>query len=656
MTIERKLLSTSPSGDAPNVAEVFSAFLYKAGSAERKVNGIDLSGEGGMVWTKSRTSTSNHRIQDTVRGTSASGHYKNITPNSSGAEGTQGGITTFHNNGYSLDNSSSVTDWNNGSNNYVSWTFRKKEKFFDVLNYTGNGASSRAISHGLGSTPAFIWIKATSGSDHWYCYHTSLGFSKNLKLNTVDPQDSYPPVSATSDTTFTLSGSNNSGTPYVAYLFADNSSELADNQMIKCGIYTGTGASVGATVNLGWEPQFVMVKAATGGGSWAMFDTMRGIPYGSDNVTLFANTTAADQVAANWLELNSTGFKIFNGNYGNGNTNNVNYIYMAIRAPMMKAPEAATDVFKPLARTGTGGTASVTGVGFPFDAVISKPTSNAGNAAMFNRLSGPLNVLLPNNADPETARAGSLTSFDQDGFSVGSDGENLVNANNYTYIYHMLKRAKGFMDVVAYSGNGTAGRTLTHSLGVVPEMIWTKNRNTNGTHWAVYHKGHNGGSSPQNYYTTLNNASGDATDSDLWNNTAPSSTLFTVGANEKVNTNSANFIGYLFATLAGISKVGSYSGNAANNHVINCGFSAGARFVLIKRSDGAGDWFLFDSVRGITSTSNDGILHLNDTNIQRTEAYEIGADAIQPHASGFKLTSNNTINHGEMEYIFYAIA
>ena len=129
-----------------------------------------------------------------------------------------------------------------------------------------------------------------------------------------------------------------------------------------------------------------------------------------------------------------------------------------------------------------------------------------------------------------------------------------------------------------------------------------------------------------------------------------------MGANEKVNTNSANFIGYLFATLAGISKVGSYSGNAANNHVINCGFSAGARFVLIKRSDGAGDWFLFDSVRGITSTSNDGILHLNDTNIQRTEAYEIGADAIQPHASGFKLTSNNTINHGEMEYIFYAIA
>jgi len=247
----------------------------------------------------------------------------------------------------------------------------------------------------------------------------------------------------------------------------------------------------------------------------------------------------------------------------------------------------------------------------------------------------------------------TVTNFDlMSGVTLGTGANGRVNYTySSTFVNYFFKRAKGFMDCVAYTGNGTAGRTLTHSLGVVPEMIWTKNRTTNGTHWAVYHKGYNGGSSPQNYYTTLNNASGEATDSDLWNNTAPSSTLFTVGANEKVNTNSANFIGYLFATLAGISKVGSYTGNGSSQ-TINCGFSAGARFILIKRTDASGDWYVWDTTRGIVA-GNDPHLSLNTTAAQVTND-----DSVDPDNSGFIVNqvAATNINVSSGTYIYLAIA
>jgi hypothetical protein len=114
---------------------------------------------------------------------------------------------------------------------------------------------------------------------------------------------------------------------------------------------------------------------------------------------------------------------------------------------------------------------------------------------------------------------------------------------------------------------------------------------------------------------------------------------------------------YLFASLDGISKVGSYTGTYAAQ-TIDCGFSAGARFVLIKEtSSSGGGWFLFDTERGITTTSNDGLLYLNSTQQQYTESYGLGYNAIEPANSGFKVTSNNnSINKNGETYIFYAIA
>jgi len=642
MTIERKVgmgIAGQPSGSV-DVAEVFSTFLYTAGSAERKVNGIDLAGEGGMVWTKSRTSTGNHRIQDTVRGTGASGHYKNLTPNSTSAEGTQGGISTFHDNGYSIDNSSSVTDWNTGSNTYASWTFRKKEKFFDIVTYTGNGSGSRGIAHGLDGPIGMIFVKRTNGTGSWGAWHRSAQDSDPQHthgfLNTLDAFGAYGSFdnavnqsSLMTDSIFTVGGgnTNSNGHTYVAYLFADNSSEDAEEQMIKCGIYTGNGSTTGPIVNLGWEPQFLITKRIDADGDWNIFDTMRGLSTQADRYVL-ANT---NQVESNYefVEPTSTGFQL-KASSAEVNTGSGQYIFMAIRAPMMKEPSAASEVF---AIDNRGGVPAYDS-GFPVDFFIQYEGSTGA------RLTGRARMRT-HKTEAEITAYWNLKQWNS---NVGIG----VNPAVTTWLYSwMWKRAKGFMDVVTYTGTGS-NLTLSHSLGVAPEMMWIKNRSNAGSSWLTYVKDARAAGLSYGWLDLSNLFSVSS-----WPLVAdPTSTVFYARGGEAANGASGNkYIALLFATLAGISKVGSYTGNGSSQ-TINCGFSAGAKYVLIKRTDATGDWHVWDSARGIVA-GNESYFRLNiDGGEQHNE------DAIDPHNSGFivnQITPTN-INVNSATYIFYAIA
>tara|TARA_R110002153_G_scaffold13476_1_gene50107 strand:- start:281 stop:973 length:693 start_codon:yes stop_codon:yes gene_type:complete len=228
----------------------------------------------------------------------------------------------------------------------------------------------------------------------------------------------------------------------------------------------------------------------------------------------------------------------------------------------------------------------------------------------------------------------------------GFDVRTLSAATNQ--LAWMWKRAKGFMDVVAYSGTGSA-RTVPHSLGVAPEMMWVKSR-SHSENWMVYTD-----TSGANKYIYLNSASAPNI-YNTWNGTAPTDSVFSLSNIDEVNGSGKTYIAYLFATLAGISKVGSYTGNGSNNHVIDCGFTNGARFVLTKRISGSGQWYLFDSVRGITVGSTDPFIMLNLNNAQQTEAAGMGPDTIQPHSSGFQLTTGADLNDNGHTFIFYAIA
>lgn len=166
--------------DPLDIDNIFSIFLYDGtGSAQTITNGIDLSGEGGLVWTKARSASDYYVMYDTARGTSV-----RISSNDADGNTTDTNeVTAFNSNGYTLDSGGGFT--NDSGTEYVSWTFRKSPNFFDIVTYTGTG-SARTINHSLGSVPGMIWIKNLSRSESWSVYHRSTGATKHLKLNNHD--------------------------------------------------------------------------------------------------------------------------------------------------------------------------------------------------------------------------------------------------------------------------------------------------------------------------------------------------------------------------------------------------------------------------------------------------------------------------------------
>ena len=643
MTIERKLLSTSPSDDAPDVAEAFSTHLYTGvgGSAQTINNGIDLLGEGGLVWTKHRDTalgSAPHLLVDTERGAN-----KSLRTNDTSAEESALTVNSFTSTGYILANDvgpQGGTRYNTA--NYVSWTFRKKEKFFDVVTYTGNGVAGRTVAHNLGSVPGMMIIRNLAQGYSWQVYHRSMANTERIELDNQGAkstgQTTYWNSTTPTSSVFTLGTQNQvneDGDSFVAYLFADNSSEDAEEQMIKCGSYTGTG-SAGLAVNLGWEPQFVIIKNASSSTEWMMQDTMRGMSHYGWRY-LLANDNSVESGAADAARVapTPTGFTVNNnGSNAFGQSGN-SVIYMAIRAPMMKEPEAATDVFG-ISNAMTQPLPAFNST-FPVDMSLNKRPAYSQNISIGSRLQGTKH-LYTDTIGAEVNEVEYVWDF--------MDGWGGFNSSNSDYRSWNWKRAKGFMDVVAYDGNNS-NTVKKHSLGVIPEMIIYKCRSNGASNrfWTVYHA-----SEGPTKYQRLNEVYGNDPSLNLYQST-PTATQFNVISGSVLNETGYTYIAYLFATLDGISKVGSYTGNGSYQ-TINCGFSAGSRFVLIRRTDANGDWYVWDSNRGIIA-GNDPHMSLNNQAAQVTND-----DSVDPHNSGFIVNqvSATNINVSSGTYIFYAIA
>jgi hypothetical protein len=623
-------------GGGEYVEDVFSTYLYTGtGTARTITNGIDLAGEGGMVWIKCRGSAFDNEIMDTARGIT-----KDLITNGNFGEFTNSYVTSVNSSGFSVSSSATV---NQNTNTYASWTFRKAPKFFDVVTYTGNGTSGRQIAHSLESVPGMIIVKRTDATRNWCVYHRSLGNTNQIILNSTAALESTALWNSTNPTStnFTVNNDldvNGSGATYVAYLFAHDAGgfgEEEDQNIISCGSYTGNGSATGPVVNLGWEPQWLLIKS-TGVKDWVIYDTMRGLPLPSSNdEQLFANTADSTQFA-NRIRLTATGFEIASSN-ADSNSSGVNYIYIAIRRPM-KVPESGTEVFAidnmTNASTAPPGLIS----GFPVDFAIEYQNVASGSSAntrTTTRLLGETHLQI-SSTDAEVANTDHKTDY-QNGFY---DYTNTIS----NFYAHMFRRAPGFMDVVGYAGTGVT-RTVAHNLGVVPELIIVKTRST-AENWIVYHSALTATS-----YRYLNSSSSSGTTIIAWNNTEPTATDFTVGVWNNVNGSGVTNIAYLFATLDGVSKVGSYTGTGADLNV-DCGFATGARFILIRRTDADGDWYVWDSLRGITA-GNDPYLLLNSTAAQVTST-----DYIDPLASGFTVTSSApaALNASGGSYIFLAIS
>ena len=637
------------------VEDVFSTHLYTGNNTAGNAinNGLDLSGEGGMVWIKARNATDNACIFDTERGVT-----KFISSGNNNAESTDANsLTSFNNNGFTLGTGWTIASVNY-TYNYASWAFRKQEGFFDVVKFsTTGGGGTQTVSHNLGSIPGVIILKRrTSGGDqNWYVFHKSVTSPSSdwwINYGMLNSTASFANwgsttgiTSAPTSSAITLSTYyTNTTADYVAYFFAEGGSDDqifgddGDEAIIKTGSFSHTSGTP-TFVNCGFEAAWVIAKRYDSTDSWWMADNMRGFtPNGIGIYTpyLAANLGAAEGTS-DWIGPNAQGFDF---NYLTGD-----YVYIAIRRGPMKEPSAGTDVFKAISRTGGGGSASITGVGFSPDLYLSKATNQGSyNPLLYNRLRGK-RYLLTSATDAQPNSDGGLDSYDMDGVSVSGGSSFGLDGSGDSIINYFFKRYPKVFDVVVYTGNGSA-RTINHNLGVTPEMIIKKRIDSSSFgDWIVWV---NAGLSDADYIK-LNSSNmfayGEVIDSS--ENTA---SVFGLTDAADGNLNGSTNVAYLFASLDGISKVGTYTGTGNDLNVT--GLGASARFVLIKRTDASGDWYVYDSTSGIVS-GNDPYFFINSTAVSVTNT-----DYIDPHSSGFTITSSApaALNASGGTYIYLAFS
>jgi hypothetical protein len=312
-TVYHEAVGTVTSGSI-GPSSVFSTDLYTGtGSDITITNGINLSGDGGMVWIKSRDASRNHQLTSSDFDV-AGGEL--LFPNTTGALDTRTDrFKSFNSDGFTVANG---TGTGNSGENYVAWTFKKHSSFFDSVTYTGNGTSGRTVSHSLGSVPGMIIVKSTSpssASTNWAVYHRGIASDAEtdfLRLNLTSASEDntgYWNDTAPTSTEFTVGNStftNNGTYEYVAYLFGHDTS--ADGY-IQCGSNTQAVTDAVENIDLGWPAAWVMVKRVDGVDDWKIVDLERGFPSTGTSKMLRPNQSNAESTTSQ-LTSSSNGFNI----------------------------------------------------------------------------------------------------------------------------------------------------------------------------------------------------------------------------------------------------------------------------------------------------------------------------------------------------------
>jgi hypothetical protein len=644
--IQQMLLGVGAVATKTYVDDLYSTFVYKGnGNSTRQIqNGLDLATEGGLVWLKDLGQQRNHYLFDSAS-LAASTYNQYLSTNTTSARyssaGTGNGLSgPFLTNGFTTGN-----NHNQSNRKFATFSFRKAPGFFDIQTWTGDNNTNRAISHNLESVPGMIIVKNTSNSFEWNVWHRSIwdtsGY-KSLRLNTDDGKsgrNAFWGVSAPTSSNFYVrsNGANVSGQTYVAYIFGhdeQNYGVTGSESIIKCGSMTLSSGE--ATVNLGWEPQFLMIKRSDGEGDWVMYDAQtEGLRYG-DKLIISANHNTG-QYGGNYpFDITPTGFKVINGWALSGGAGTTEHIYIAIRRPDGAAGrpiELATKVFAMDTGSGSNNIPNFDS-GFPVDFCLTRKPASSDNWYTGARLLGTR--FLKTNSNSAKSDSSNFV-FDS---SFGWNNYSSWGSNEQSW---MFRRHAG-LDVVLYEGNSVSGTQINHSLNAVPQMIWIKR--WNGTQdWQVGHYGANGGSSPWNYYLELNSIGGESSQVGIWNNTAPTSTHFTVGNWTQVNNSSGKYMAILF-TSTDVSKVGYYTGNGnSTGPNITTGFAP--RLVIIKCTSANTYWYLFDTFRGISYSIA----------LQENASQDSNSNYITVNSTGFQPTTTfDHINGNNEIYTYYAHA
>ena len=296
--------------------------------------------------------------------------------------------------------------------------------------------------------------------------------------------------------------------------------------------------------------------------------------------------------------------------------------------------------------TGNGGTQSITNGGnsdLQPDWLWIKDRDDTYKHLLVDSVRGATKHLSSINEAAEIDNTANVTSFASDGFALSSDGN--VNANADKYVAWQWKEsATAGFDIVGYTGNGSA-RTISHSLSAVPSMMIVKSRSVADKPWAIYH--HKNTSAPATDFLSLNNTNATADSSAYWNDTAPTSSVFTVGTTNDVNQNGTTYIAYLFSEVKGFSKFGSYTGNGnADGTFVYTGFKPA---VVIRKGTGTTkDWLIFDNKRPVFNATDKKL----EPNTSEAEA-SANANAIDLLSNGFKCRGTGTAGNTNGDPVIY---
>jgi len=320
--------------------------------------------------------------------------------------------------------------------------------------------------------------------------------------------------------------------------------------------------------------------------------------------------------------------------------------------------------FQTVLYTGNGGTQSITNTGnsdLQPNWIWTKVRSEAGSHRLVDTVRGLAKPIFSNGTDAEADET-NYSAFDSDGFSLVNES---LNENTRTYVAWQWKAGTSFTNdasatgigsidstgsvntdagfsIVSYTGTGS-NATVGHGLSSAPKMIIVKDRSA-AKNWTVYHIGVG---NDKDILLDVTNAENTST---AWNNTTPTSSVFSIGTLGNVNTSSNNYIAYCFAEKKGYSKFGSYTGNGSTDGTfVYTGFKPA--FILIKPTDIVGNWPLWDNKLRPANNVGNNFLYADLNNAQDSSN---GFDML---SNGFKnRTSSNLINGSGNNYIYMAFA
>ena len=436
----------------------------------------------------------------------------------------------------------------------------------------------------------------------------------------------------------------------------DGGSATSANAVSYNGIpaFTHAAGSLG-TVNEGTTVNLSVVATEPDGGAITHTITSGSLPSGlSLNASTGAITGTAPDVSANTTS-----------NFSITATDNENQ--STVRAYSITVNNVnVADHFNIVLYTGDGNSGkAVTGVGFKPDFVWLKERNKVENHNLYDSSRGVQKFLASNSTNAEATGAQRLQSFDNDGFTLGSDNEcndsgvpyvawcwkangGTTNTNNDGSITSTVQAndTLGF-SIVQFTGSGS-NATVGHGLSSAPDYIIMTNRTRQGYGWYVY----NSASGPTKNMV-LNTADAESTNASAWNNTATTATTFSLGTETGTNSNNYPYIAYCFTNKTGFSKAGSYTGNGSDNGpVVDLGFSPA--FLMIKTT-GSDSWFMVDNKRETANPRGDRLF----ANSTVAEATESGAQ-VDFFTTGFKIRGSGSgqgqVNSNGTTYIYLAFA